>query len=216
MTERLDNIGNVLLVREYYGFYNIPEQDRYNILDFEKVFGNVNPITLEIGCGKGKFANDYASKHPDKNVLAVEKISNVILDACVLTENSTLKNIKYLNCGAENLLYYLKENTVQDIYLNFSTPYPKKRHATHRLTHERFLNIYKKLLVDGGKIYIKTDNVGLFLYSKESLTENGFKLLEVTEDLHKNGNPDGNIVTEYESKFVNQGLPIMRLVAVKE
>ncbi len=113
---------------------------------------------------------------------------------------------------AEYLPLFMEDNSVCEIYLNFSTPYPKSRHESHRLTSKLFLDIYKKLLCDDGFIAQKTDSQCFFEYSLESFSQNGFLLSEISLDLHKSDFED-NIVTEYEERFVNQGLPIYRLVA---
>ncbi len=181
-------------------------------IDFKKWFQNENPIYLEIGCGKGKFACEYAKLHPDVNIIAVEKSANVIVIACETAKKMKLENLKFITGSAEYLERFIPQKTVSGIFLNFSCPFPKKAYASHRLTHVRFLEIYKRLLVDGAEIHQKTDNMHFFEFSLEQFSSCGFALKNVSLDLH-NSDFEGNIVTEYESKFMAQGLPIYRLEA---
>ena len=127
-------------------------------------------------------------------------------------KEENIENIRFLEMKAEYLPLFMEDNSVCEIYLNFSTPYPKSRHESHRLTSKLFLDIYKNLLCDDGFIAQKTDSQCFFEYSLESFSQNGFVLSEISLDLHKSDFED-NIVTEYEQKFVNQGLPIYRVVA---
>lgn len=181
-------------------------------IDFENWFGNSNPIYLEVGCGKGKFACEYAKSHPEINLVAVEKSANVIVLACEMARDLGLKNLKFITGSAEYLERFIPEKTVCGIFLNFSCPFPKKAYATHRLTHQRFLNIYKKLMKSGAEIHQKTDNMHFFEFSLEQFSNNGFALKNVSLDLHAS-DFEGNIMTEYESKFVSLGQPIYRLEA---
>ena len=167
---------------------------------------------LEIGCGKGQFALEVSKLYPNVNLIAVEKISNVILTACERAEKENPKNCKFLNCSAENLCYYFNENSVERIFLNFSCPYPKYTYRNRRLTYYRFLEIYKKLLTKNGEIHLKTDNAGFFEFSIQSLSEFGFKIKNVSLDLHNSDFLD-NVETEYEKLFSAQGKPIYRLEA---
>jgi len=180
-----------------------------------KIFGTDKPLILEIGCGKGTFACTFAQQHPEYNILAVEKTANVIVTACETAQKLQLSNIRFMNCEAEYLPSYISPHSVQEIYLNFSCPFPKAKYAKHRLTHKRFLAIYKSLLAPGGVICQKTDNMHFFEFSIESLSQNGFTLSNVSLDLH-NSTFEGNIVTEYEKRFSDMGLPIYRLEARPE
>ncbi len=186
-----------------------------NFLNTEEIFGNHNPLFLEIGCGKGGFACEFARQNPNINLLAVEKTANIIVTAAETAQKTELKNLKFLNCPAEYLSSYIKENSVQRIFLNFSCPYPKKKYANHRLTAPRFLEIYKEILVHGGEIHQKTDNVGLFEFSIENLSKSGFLLQNISLNLHKS-DFEGNIMTEYEKRFTDLGQPIYRLEAVNK
>ena len=181
-------------------------------LDFEGLFGNKNPVVLEIGAGKGQFCCELAKREPNINIVAVEKSSNVIVDAAEKAISLGPPNLVLLRCDAEYLEKYIPEKSVARIYLNFSCPFPKKSYAPHRLTHRKFLEIYKKILADGGEIHQKTDNREFFEFSLEELSQSGFALKNVSLDLHSSGF-EGNIVTEYEQKFTEMGMPIYRLEA---
>lgn len=212
LDERITECGEHLLITEGCDFYKKSEQEKYNIIDLKKVFGNDNPVMLEIGCGKGGFAFKIAEKYPEINFIAVEKISNVIIEACEKADREKPKNLRFMNVAAENLLYYLGEHSISVIFLNFSCPYPKYTYRNRRLTYFRYLDIYKKLLIKGGEIRLKTDNRGFFEFSLQSLSENGFILKNITLDLHA-GDLTDNIETEYEKIFVAEGKPIYKLEA---
>lgn len=212
LISRLAHCGEYLIncVNEDLNYENAENEIKY--LDFEALFGNKNPIVLEIGCGKGAFACTYALQNPEINIIAVEKVANVIVSACETAEKMQLKNVRFMKCGAEYLPSYLPDNSISAVFLNFSCPYPKKSYAKHRLTHERFLKIYKKLMTKDAFLCQKTDNMQFFEFSLESLSQNGFKLSNVSLDLH-NSDFEGNIVTEYEKRFSDLGKPIYRLEA---
>lgn len=181
-------------------------------LDFDKIFGNGNPTVLEIGCGKGKFACEYAKAHPEQNVIAIEKYGNVIVEACERAIEDGIDNLYFIKGNAEYLPKYIKDGSVERIFLNFSCPFPKNKYAIHRLTHHRFLSIYRLLLCEGGEIHQKTDNMHFFEFSIEEFSQNGFALKNVSLDLHRSGFED-NIMTEYEARFSSMGMPIYRLEA---
>lgn len=183
-----------------------------NHINVQELFGNDNPVEMEVGCGKGQFACEIAMKNPDKNFLAVEKSSNVIVDAAEKAQALGIKNLKFLRGGAEYLPCFVPEKSIERIYLNFSCPFPKKSYASHRLTHKVFLEIYEKLMKDGAEIWQKTDNMHFFEFSIQSFSEYGFAIKNVSLDLH-NSDFEGNIMTEYEKRFSEQGFPIYRLEA---
>ena len=213
---RMEARSDLLLARGANGILNMKEaaESFRALIDFEKAFGNNNPVALEIGCGKGGFVCALAQAQPNKNFLALEKMSNVILTPLEETAKLGLTNIRYLNIRAECLPCYIPEKSLDEIYLNFSTPLPKLGYATQRLTHRNFLAVYKKLLKKGGRILQKTDDRDFFDFSLEEYKAMGFDLENVTYNLHENGNPEWNIVTEYEQKWVERGLPIHRVEAV--
>ena len=215
---RMEACGDLLLARGANGILNMQEAaENYRaLIDFSKTFGNDNPVCLEIGCGKGGFIIQLAKQKPNINYLALEKMSNVILTPMEDVVKEGVTNVRFLNIRAECLPCYIPEGSLDCIYLNFSTPLPKLGYATQRLTHRNFLEKYKKLLKKGGKIIQKTDDRPFFDFSVEEYTACGFTLQEVCYDLHANGNPADNIVTEYESKWLERGLPIHRVVAITE
>ncbi len=176
-------------------------------IDYPTLFNNHNPVNLEIGCGKGKFSINKAKQNQNLNFLAVEKIDNVLVTASENAKKENLDNLKFLCVAAEYLDRYIPIKSIENIYLNFSCPYPKKRYSNRRLTNPKFLKIYKNILKDGGFIYQKTDNRAFFEYSLINYTQNGFYIEDISLDLH-NSEITNNIMTEYEEKFVNLGLPI--------
>lgn len=183
-----------------------------HLIDLTKLFGNGKPVVLEIGSGKGQFGCEYARRNPQRNILCVERNRNVLILAIDRARAMGLDNIRFLCGTAEYLPSYIDENSVEEIHLNFSCPFPKHRHIAHRLSNPRFLEIYKKILKPDGVICQKTDNMHFFEYSIEQFSACGFKLSNISLDLH-NSNFEGNIVTEYENKFASRGFPIYRLEA---
>ena len=213
---RMAACDDLLLAQGANGILNMKEAaENYRALvNFSAVFNNDNPVALEIGCGKGGFVIALAKQNPNVNYLALEKMSNVILTPLEEVKKQELTNVRFLNIRAECLPCYIPEGCLDAIYLKFSTPLPKLGYATQRLTHRNFLETYKKLLKKGGKILQKTDDRDFFDFSIEEFKACGFALENVTYNLHENGNPEWNVVTEYESKWVERGLPIHRLEAV--
>lgn len=187
----------------------IMEKDYF---DFSGIFGNDRPVHMEIGCGKGRFICEIAKRMPDVNFVAVEVNPNVLCGACRLAMEKGIKNVVFIKCGAEVLPKYVRPATIERIYLNFSCPFPKKAYENRRLTNIRFLEIYKELLSPGGEIHQKTDNQGFFEYSLEQYSLAGYKLKNVSLDLHKSDFAE-NIETEYEKKFSDLGFRIYRLEA---
>lgn len=212
LEERLAACSDYLIecVNEDLNYENAEKEIK--LLDFEKLFGNSNRVMLEVGCGKGSFACTYAKQNPDVNIIAVERASNVIVTACETAKDMELANIKFMKCTAEYLPSYIPKESISEINLNFSCPFPKAKYAKHRLTHTQFLDIYKKIMKNDAVIYQKTDNMHFFEFSIESFTQNGFKLSNISLDLH-NSDFEGNIVTEYEKRFSEQGFLIYRLEA---
>ena len=185
------------------------------LVDLQAVFGNGNPVHLDVGCGNGKFVSEKALREPNVNFLAAELCSNVCLTAMEHVLREGIPNVRFLNIPAEILPCYLPEGSIERIYLNFSTPLPEKSREKQRLTAPRFLEIYRRLLVEGGEIEQKTDSEPFFDYSLEQFAQNGFTVKDITRDLHNSDFAQGNIVTEYEKNFADRGLPIFRAVAVK-
>lgn len=182
-------------------------------LDFRQIFGNQNPVELEVGCGKGQFISVLAKRNPNINYIAVEMCYDVAVMAAEAVKAENLSNVKFMVMSAEYLLKYFKESSVDRLYLNFSCPFPKNKYAKHRLTAPKFMYMYKKILKENAEIHQKTDNMHFFEFSIENLSEFGFKLKNISLDLHKS-DFEGNIVTEYEKRFTDLGQPIYRLEAV--
>ena len=181
-------------------------------IDYRDCFGNDNPVQMEVGCGKGRFICELAKQHPEINYIAIEVNPNVLCGACALALKEGVRNVIFIKCGAEILTKYIRPASVHRIYLNFSCPFPKKAYENRRLTNVRFLEIYKEILSADGDIHQKTDNMGFFEYSLEQYSLAGYKLRNVSLDLHNSGF-ENNIVTEYEKKFSEQGFRIYRLEA---
>ena len=213
LKERLDFVKDYLIV---------PERDHANVLLAEKdkkyfnyieLFGNENPVELEIGCGKGGFIIEKAKNNPNVNFLAVELLENIVVMACENAKVQKLTNVKFVNSGAEYLPRYIPENSIRNVYLNFSPPYPKDGYENRRLSSSRYVLGYKSFLIKGGSIYQKTDDEDFFNYSFDKFLEHGFKVVNITEGLN-----DGtleNVQTEYESKFRALGMKVYGLIATK-
>ena len=177
------------------------------------VFEEGKKTFLEIGCGKGKFIIENAEKNPDVNYIAVEKVSDVILLAAEKAAQKELKNIKFMICDAKGLTEIFPPHSVDLIYLNFSDPWPKAGHYKRRLTYKAFLDVYREILKEEGAIFFKTDNIGLFEFSLEEFTNDGWRLENVTFDLHNSEFAENNVMTEYEKNFSEKGFKINRLEA---
>ena len=176
------------------------------------IFPNAQPIHMEIGCGKGKFACDMSKKYPDVNFIAVEKVPDV---CCIALEKAMTQkderekdNIRFIIGDAKTLADNVPEHSLDCIYLNFSDPWPKKGHAKRRLTHRTFLEIYKKLLKPDGILKFKTDNAGLYDFSLEEFEAIGATIIWQTRDLHSSEKNADNIMTEYEKNFSEKGFSI--------
>ena len=188
----------------------IPEPERFKG-NWQEVFGNNNPVHIEVGTGKGQFVLGMAKQNPDINYIGIELYDSVIVCALEkIIEAEKPSNLRLLKVNGADLQKYFNKGDVERVYLNFSDPWPKARHAKRRLTHEGFLAIYESILVDNGEIHFKTDNRGLFEYSLVSMNHYGMKLNYVSLDLHAN-EPEDNVKTEYEEKFSAKGQPIYRL-----
>lgn len=180
---------------------------------WKNLFGNNNPIHIEIGCGKGKFIAETAKINKDINYIAIDVIPDVVLMALEKTADEEYQNLRYMIFDAGKLGDCFGENEIDRVYLNFSDPWKKNKQAKRRLTHGNFLNIYKSFLVKNGLVCFKTDNKSLFEFSLNSIAaDRDFKMQNITLDLH-NSNFEGNVMTEYETKFSEQGMPIYRLEA---
>lgn len=213
LDERIEACREVMLYMQCQNEHANDPLSEELFADSRKTFGNDNPIFLEIGCGKGGFAIEFARQNPDINLVAVEKTPNVLITGMEEQMKLKLPNLKFCMGQAEYLEHIFHDNTIDRIFLNFSCPFPKKSYAIHRLTHARFLEIYRKIMKENAEIHQKTDNMHFFEFSLEQLSNNGFPLKNVSLDLHNSGF-QGNIMTEYEKRFTELGQPIYRLEAV--
>ena len=178
-------------------------------------FGNENPLHIEVGMGKGRFITELAAAHPEINYIGIERYTSVLLKAVEKRSLLFLPNLYFLCVDARTLPDIFAEGEVDRIYLNFSDPWPKDRHAKRRLTSPQFMALYDRILAPEGQVEFKTDNMGLFDYSLESIPEAGWTITASTKDLHHSDMAEGNIMTEYEAKFSAMGNPICKLIAVR-
>ena len=187
---------------------------------WKEVFGNDNPIYIEIGMGKGQFLLTLAKQNPEINYVGIERYSSVLLRALEkfdTEEYCELKNIRFICMNAFELPEVFEYGEVEKIYLNFSDPWPKSRHSDRRLTSPKFFGQYDQVLAKEGVVEFKTDNRGLFEFSLEAVEEAGWKLLAHTFDLHHDESMnEGNVMTEYEEKFSSMGNPIHKLIATRK
>ncbi|MBR6646722.1 MAG: tRNA (guanosine(46)-N7)-methyltransferase TrmB [Clostridia bacterium] len=202
LSERLENCSDIIIsdIFKYEG-------------DIKSTFDSANPLHMEIGCGKGRFILENAKRHPEINYLAVEKNLNVLIIAAEKIKNEGIKNVKFIPGDANLLRDYETNSKCEVIYINFCDPWHKNSYRKKRLTHEKHLCLWEKLLVPNGEIHFKTDNKNLFEFSLNSFSDYDMKLKEITFDLH-NSDFVGNIMTEYEQHFSEQNQPIYRCVAI--
>ena len=176
-------------------------------------FGNNNPIRIEIGMGKGRFITQLALENPDINYVGIEKYSSVLIRAIEKCQDIEVPNLRFIRMEAEYICDVFNKEEVDRIYLNFSDPWPKDRHAKRRLTSKQFFERYDNILKKDGVVEFKTDNDLLFQFSLEQVPEAGWNLVAQTWDLHNDSEMvKGNVMTEYESKFSQMGNPIHKLV----
>ena len=180
-----------------------------------EVFQNDHPIHIEVGMGKGQFIIEMARRNPEVNYIGIEKYSSVLVRAVEKLEDFEQDNLRLIRMDAENIEEVFDKDGVDRIYLNFSDPWPKDRHAKRRLTSTHFFEHYDHILAPDGCVMFKTDNRPLFDFSLEQVPEAGWTLENYTYDLHHSEYNEGNIMTEYEAKFSALGTPINRLVAYR-
>ncbi len=179
----------------------------------KNIFGNNNPLHIEIGCGKGKFMRELSERNPHINYIAIEKNLDVLVLASEKIKDADIKNVRFIAGDASTLSEIDLKNKVERIYINFCDPWKKSRQAKRRLTHENFLNIYKEILIPSGEVHFKTDNTRLFEFSLNSFSAYGLMMKNITLDLHASSF-EGNIMTEYETLFSEKGQPIYRCEVV--
>lgn len=183
---------------------------------WSEVFNNDNPVRIEIGMGKGRFVSTLAQLNPDINYVGIEKYSSVLLRAVEKQDELNLPNLRFIRMDAEAIAEVFDRGEVDRIYLNFSDPWPKDRHAKRRLTSRQFFERYNIILKKDGQVEFKTDNRPLFDFSVEEVKEAGWQLRAVTYDLHNDAKLcEGNVMTEYEERFSAAGNPICKLIAVR-
>ncbi|TCL57296.1 tRNA (guanine-N7-)-methyltransferase [Kineothrix alysoides] len=212
---RLRNIsGSREIIGESEFAVREPEKQKGN---WQNVFCNSQPIHIEIGMGKGRFIMDMAKAHPDINYIGIEKYSSVLLRAIQkMGQQEALPNVRFVRMDAETITEVFAEEEVERIFLNFSDPWPKDRHAKRRLPSREFLARYDKILTKEGQLEFKTDNKDLFLFALDELEDAGWRAEKVTRDLHRDEEMmQGNIMTEYEDKFSSLGNPIYKYIIVR-
>ncbi len=181
--------------------------------NWKAVFGNEHPIHIEIGMGKGRFIMEMAAANPNINFIGIEKYSTVLLRAIQKMEENELANLRFIRMEAEELCEVFDKGEAEKIYLNFSDPWPKDRHAKRRLPSRQFLAKYDVILAKDGRIEFKTDNVDLFDFALNELEPAGWKLEAMTRDLHHEKQMlCDNVMTEYEEKFSGMGNPIFKYI----
>lgn len=207
-------------LRNITGSREVIAENEYVIHDPEKkkgqwhsIFGNDAPIRLEIGMGKGRFLMTLAAQHPEINYLGIEKYSSVLLRALQKMEETPLPNLRFIRMDAEYITDVFGTEEIDRIYLNFSDPWPKDRHAKRRLPSRQFLERYDAILKKDGIIEFKTDNRDLFDFAVEEIAETKWKIDALTYDLHHDEKMvEGNVMTEYEERFSSQGNPICKYI----
>ncbi|MBQ7481833.1 MAG: tRNA (guanosine(46)-N7)-methyltransferase TrmB [Lachnospiraceae bacterium] len=193
--------------------YVVHEPEKYKGCWNKEIFKNDFPIHIEIGMGKGRFITELASMNPDINYVGIEKYSSVLLRAIQKMEANELKNLVFIRMDAEYITDVFAGDEIDRIYLNFSDPWPKDRHAKRRLMSCNFLNRYTQIMKAGGVLEFKTDNRELFDFAIDEVPAAGWEILKLTYDLHNDGEMmKGNIMTEYEERFSAEGNPICKYV----
>ena len=197
--------------------YTVKDPEQKKGLWKKEIFGNDNEIHIEIGMGKGRFIMDMAALHPNINYVGIEKYSSVLLRAIQKQEELQLPNVIFIRMDAEDITEVFDESEVGRIYLNFSDPWPKDRHAKRRLPSREFLKRYDKILKADGVVEFKTDNEGLFTFAREEVEPAGWNIDAITYDLHNDEvMNEGNVMTEYEEKFSAMGNPICKYVITQQ
>lgn len=177
---------------------------------WKSIFGNDQPIHIEVGSGKGDFITGMALQNPDINYIGIDIQVSVLSYALDKVVDSGLPNIRLLRVDGSSLVNFFEKDEISLLYLNFSDPWPKKKHEKRRLTYKTFLETYQNILPKHGEIHFKTDNRGLFEYSLASFSQYGMIIKQVWLDLHAS-QFEGNVMTEYEKKFSSKGQVIYRV-----
>lgn len=180
---------------------------------WKNLFRNSSPVYVELGTGKGQYLARSCQNHPNINWIGVEKIEEVLLQACQKAEEIHCANLRFIWMDIQQLNQVFAAKEVDRILLHFSDPWPKKRHAKRRLTHRNFLKSYQQILKPEGELRLKTDNEPLFRFTQEELMHCGYHVIESSSDLHHSSFAKSNVMTEYEEKFSSLGMPIYYLAA---
>lgn len=188
-------------------FIDLPEENKGK---WSEYFGNDNPIHVEFGGGKGQFIIGMAEKNPEINYLSIDMYTEVLLKAVKKASKSEAKNVHFLQYDINHVFDLFEEDELDRIYLNFSDPWPKNRHAKRRLTHRNFLDKYKMVLKEEGWVHFKTDNRPLFQFTLNECADLNLKMQAISLNLHEEPDLD-NVMTEYEQKFSSRGMPIYRV-----
>ena len=206
---------NVKNKKEIIENSNYVIHDPYSMINkWHELFGNSNPIYIEIGMGKGDFILGNAKKYPNINFVGIEKFDSILALAVKKIEKEELSNLKLIRMDAVDIEKVFNHE-VEKVFLNFSDPWPKKRHTNRRLSSGLFLKRFESLFSSSMVIEMKTDNQGLFEYSLVSFNENGFLIEEISLDLHNSMLSEDNIMTEYEKKFSEKGMRIYYVKVLK-
>ncbi len=208
-------LRNIPGAREAIGVSEyVVSEERECVGGWSEIFGNGQPIHIEIGTGKGRFITELAVRHPKINYVGIEKYSSVLFRATQKMEENPLPNVRFIRMEAEHILRYFGKNEIGRVYLNFSDPWPKERHAKRRLVSREFLDRYRVLLKEGGRLEFKTDNRDLFDFGIEQTEIADWEIMDITYDLHHDEKMNaGNIMTEYEERFSSKGNPICKYIA---
>ncbi len=180
---------------------------------WKDIFEQQNPLHIEIGTGKGRFITKMAEQHPSINYIGIEKEASVLISALRYLKENLISNIRFICIDVKEIEELFEPGEIERLYINFCDPWSKKRYAKRRLTYRDFLKRYEKLLSPTGEIHFKTDNQKLFEFSLNEFSDMDWKLKNITFDLH-NSDFEGNIMTEYEAKFSEKGMPIYRCEAI--
>lgn len=190
-----------------------PEKRGYKL---NEVFKNKNPIHVELGCGKGRFLRETAMKNPEINYFGFENNAKVAYRCAKCAPENDPPNYFIVYSGGDILREVFEPNSIERIYLNFSDPWPKPSHCKRRLTHKKYLDVYREVLASNGEIHMKTDNNDLFEFSVCQFKEDNWEFLMITRDLHGSPYAGGNVMTEYEERFVSEGKKINKLIVRKK
>lgn len=217
---QISQVGVIMRLRNIAGSREAIGESRFVVHNpkeqkghWQKLFGNTHPIHIEIGMGKGRFMIEMAKLHPEINYIGIEKYSSVLIRGVQKMEEEELPNLYFIRMEAEEITEVFGQAEVDKIYLNFSDPWPKDRHAKRRLPSREFLDRYRVILSAEGNLEFKTDNRELFIFALGELEPAGWHLEQVTHDLHHDESMmEGNVMTEYEERFSAKGNPIYKYI----